>query len=217
MIPGVRSPHPHHVLDRHGAFAAPASGLDSGDRHLPQHARLDHVRRAPTISSFHGSPAGSAPPGTSLPCQNGGRLVPGHDPRHLYFIFNPDGIAPLPIAGAGVPGFRRSNTRRCRIWPVSSSASCWPTVDEFVGRTAGCASCSASSASPQPSASLSSARIVPYAVIHDGLLMPLFGCIILGLAGRQSPAPGRPSALAPSSSSARPVTASTCSTSTSGT
>jgi peptidoglycan/LPS O-acetylase OafA/YrhL len=25
--------------------------------------------------------------------------------------------------------------------------------------------------------------IVPYAIIHDGLLMPLFGCIILGLAG----------------------------------
>lgn len=25
--------------------------------------------------------------------------------------------------------------------------------------------------------------IIPYAVIHDGLLMPLFGCIILGLAG----------------------------------
>jgi peptidoglycan/LPS O-acetylase OafA/YrhL len=24
---------------------------------------------------------------------------------------------------------------------------------------------------------------VPYAVIHDGLLMPLFGCIILGLSG----------------------------------
>jgi peptidoglycan/LPS O-acetylase OafA/YrhL len=25
--------------------------------------------------------------------------------------------------------------------------------------------------------------LVPYAIIHDGLLMPLFGCIILGLAG----------------------------------
>jgi peptidoglycan/LPS O-acetylase OafA/YrhL len=24
---------------------------------------------------------------------------------------------------------------------------------------------------------------VPYAIIHDGLLMPLFGCIVLGLAG----------------------------------
>jgi peptidoglycan/LPS O-acetylase OafA/YrhL len=24
---------------------------------------------------------------------------------------------------------------------------------------------------------------VPYAIVHDGLLMPLFGCIILGLAG----------------------------------
>jgi peptidoglycan/LPS O-acetylase OafA/YrhL len=25
--------------------------------------------------------------------------------------------------------------------------------------------------------------LIPYALIHDGLLMPLFGCIILGLAG----------------------------------
>jgi peptidoglycan/LPS O-acetylase OafA/YrhL len=25
--------------------------------------------------------------------------------------------------------------------------------------------------------------LVPYALIHDGLLMPLFGCIVLGLAG----------------------------------
>ena len=24
---------------------------------------------------------------------------------------------------------------------------------------------------------------MPYAIVHDGLLMPLFGCIILGLAG----------------------------------
>jgi peptidoglycan/LPS O-acetylase OafA/YrhL len=26
--------------------------------------------------------------------------------------------------------------------------------------------------------------LVPYAVMHDGLLMPLFGCIVLGLAGQ---------------------------------
>jgi peptidoglycan/LPS O-acetylase OafA/YrhL len=25
---------------------------------------------------------------------------------------------------------------------------------------------------------------MPYAIMHDGLLMPLFGCIVLGLAGR---------------------------------
>ena len=31
---------------------------------------------------------------------------------------------------------------------------------------------------------LSMGPLVPYAIIHDGLLMPLFGCIILGLAGR---------------------------------
>jgi peptidoglycan/LPS O-acetylase OafA/YrhL len=30
---------------------------------------------------------------------------------------------------------------------------------------------------------LSLGSIVPYAIIHDGLLMPLFGCIVLGLAG----------------------------------
>jgi peptidoglycan/LPS O-acetylase OafA/YrhL len=31
---------------------------------------------------------------------------------------------------------------------------------------------------------LSLGPLVPYAIIHDGLLMPLFGCIILGLAGK---------------------------------
>ena len=31
---------------------------------------------------------------------------------------------------------------------------------------------------------LSLGSLVPYAIIHDGLLMPLFGCIILGLAGK---------------------------------
>jgi peptidoglycan/LPS O-acetylase OafA/YrhL len=30
---------------------------------------------------------------------------------------------------------------------------------------------------------LSLGSLVPYAIIHDGLLMPLFGCIVLGLAG----------------------------------
>jgi len=30
---------------------------------------------------------------------------------------------------------------------------------------------------------LSLGPLVPYAIIHDGLLMPLFGCIVLGLAG----------------------------------
>ncbi len=30
---------------------------------------------------------------------------------------------------------------------------------------------------------LSLGRMVPYAIMHDGLLMPLFGCLVLGLAG----------------------------------
>jgi len=55
----------------------------------------------------------------------------------------------------------------------------------------------------------------PYAVIHDGLLMPLFGCMILGLPAKTYwPMPSHGSRL---SSSARPATASTCSTSTCGT
>lgn len=31
---------------------------------------------------------------------------------------------------------------------------------------------------------LSLGRVIPFALAHDGLLMPLFGCIVLGLAGR---------------------------------
>ena len=34
---------------------------------------------------------------------------------------------PIPTAGAGARGFRRSNLPRCRIWPASSSACSWQT------------------------------------------------------------------------------------------
>ncbi len=58
--------------------------------------------------------------------------------------------------------------------------------------------------------------LVPYAIIHDGLLMPLFGCIILGLAG-ENPLAHAAWACARWSLWARPATAFTCCTSTCGT
>ena len=56
---------------------------------------------------------------------------------------------------------------------------------------------------------------IPYAIIHDGLLMPLFACIILGLSGENPLA--RPWDGARSRLSARQVTAFIFSTSTCGT
>ena len=57
---------------------------------------------------------------------------------------------------------------------------------------------------------------MPYAIIHDGLLMPLFGCIILGLAG-ENPLARAFWECARWCLWARPATAFTCCTSTCGT
>ena len=56
---------------------------------------------------------------------------------------------------------------------------------------------------------------LPYVMMHDGLLMPLFAGVILCLAGQQ-PDRAVSSGCCPSSPSARPVIASTCCTSISG-
>ena len=137
---------------------------------------------SPSISSFLGWPAGSAPSPSPPTCSRWlASGVSAWSPASLYIVFNPDGIA-SPTAGAGAPGCKPSSTRPCPIWPVSSSASCWPHLTSWSAAPAASASFSASSASLPPSACLLG-PLVPYPVVHDGLLMPLFGCIILGLAG----------------------------------
>ena len=105
-------------------------------------------------------------------------LIPGT----LYIVFNPDGIAhpdrwsygpwlqvlkytPLPHLASFVFGVMLAN------------------LDELVGRTSRLRLILGVFGFAATFGILSLGGRVPYAILHDGLLMPLFGCIILGLAG----------------------------------
>jgi peptidoglycan/LPS O-acetylase OafA/YrhL len=105
-------------------------------------------------------------------------LIPGT----LYVIFNPDGIAhpdrwsygpwlqalkytPLPHLASFVFGVLLAN-----VDELVDRASHWRLVLGLAG-FAGIFGL------------MSLGTVVPYAMLHDGLMMPLFGCIVLGLAG----------------------------------
>jgi peptidoglycan/LPS O-acetylase OafA/YrhL len=105
-------------------------------------------------------------------------LIPGT----LYIVLNPDGIAhpdrwswgpwlqvlkytPLPHLASFVFGVMLAN------------------LDELVGRTSRLRLILGVFGFAATFGILSMGGRVPYAIVHDGLLMPLFGCIILGLAG----------------------------------
>jgi len=104
-------------------------------------------------------------------------LIPGA----LYVIFNPDGI-PHPDRWSWGPWLQA-----LKFTPIPHLFSfifgvMLASVDELLGRSSrlrlilgvfGFATFTV----------LSLADHLPYAMLHDGLLMPLFGCIILGLAG----------------------------------
>jgi peptidoglycan/LPS O-acetylase OafA/YrhL len=105
-------------------------------------------------------------------------LVPGT----LYMVLNPDGIAhpdrwssgpwlqvlkftPLPHLASFVFGVMLAN------------------LDELVGRSSRLRLILGVFGFAATFAILSLGPRVPYAILHDGLLMPPFGCIVLGLAG----------------------------------
>jgi peptidoglycan/LPS O-acetylase OafA/YrhL len=106
----------------------------------------------------------------------------GMVPGLLYMMFNPDGIAhldrwssgtwlsalkftPLPHLASFVFGIMLANLDE--LVPRAGKLRLWLGLGGFVA-TFGI---------------LSLGGLVPYAIVHDGLLMPLFGCIILGLSG----------------------------------
>jgi peptidoglycan/LPS O-acetylase OafA/YrhL len=108
--------------------------------------------------------------------------VLGMVPGLLYIVFNPDGIAypdrfstgpwlqvlkftPLPHLASFVFGIMLANLDE--LVPRAGNLRLWLGLGGFVA-TFGI---------------LSLGGVVPYAIVHDGLLMPLFGCIILGLSG----------------------------------
>jgi peptidoglycan/LPS O-acetylase OafA/YrhL len=106
----------------------------------------------------------------------------GMVPGLLYIALNPDGIAhpdrwswgpwlqvlkytPLPHLASFVFGVMLAN------------------LDELVGRTSQLRLILGIGGFAATFGVLALGSRVPYAIVHDGLLMPLFGCIILGLAG----------------------------------
>jgi peptidoglycan/LPS O-acetylase OafA/YrhL len=109
----------------------------------------------------------------------------GMVPGLLYIALNPDGIAhpdrlswgpwlqvlkytPLPHLASFVFGVMLAN------------------LDELVGRTSWLRLILGAGGFAGTFGILSLGPRVPYAIVHDGLLMPLFGCIILGLAGNNT-------------------------------
>ncbi len=106
----------------------------------------------------------------------------GMVPGALYIVFNPDGIAhpdrwswgpwlqvlkytPMPHLASFVFGVMLAN------------------LDEMIGRTSRLRLILGIFGFAATFGILELGARVPYAITHDGLLMPLFGCIILGLAG----------------------------------
>ena len=105
-------------------------------------------------------------------------LVPGT----LYVIFNPDGI-PHPDRWSWGPWLQA-----LKYTPIPHLCSfvfgvMLASVDEIIGRTSRLRTVLGLFGFAATFTLLSLAAHIPYALLHDGLLMPFFGCMILGLAG----------------------------------
>jgi peptidoglycan/LPS O-acetylase OafA/YrhL len=106
----------------------------------------------------------------------------GMVPGLLYIIFNPDGIAHVDRWSYG-PWLQA-----LKFTPLPHLASfvfgvMLANLDELIGRTSRLRLLLGVFGFAATFGILTLGPLVPYAIIHDGLLMPLFGCIILGLAG----------------------------------
>ena len=105
-------------------------------------------------------------------------LVPGT----LYVIFNPDGLAHVDRFSWG-PWLQA-----LKYTPLPHMASfvfgvMLAELDEIVPRLGKLRLMLGLGGFAGTFSVLALAPGIPYAILHDGLLMPLFGCIILGLAG----------------------------------
>ncbi len=106
----------------------------------------------------------------------------GMVPGTLYILFNPDGI-PHPDRWSYGPWLQA-----LKYTPLPHLASfvfgiMLANLDAVMGRAGRLRLALGLGGFAATFGLLSLGPIVPYAIIHDGLLMPLFGCIILGLAG----------------------------------
>jgi peptidoglycan/LPS O-acetylase OafA/YrhL len=109
--------------------------------------------------------------------------VLGMVPGLLYIALNPDGIAHLDRWSWG-PWLQV-----LKFTPLPHLASfvfgvMLANLDELVPRSGNLRLMLGVGGFAVTFGVLSLGPLVPYAIMHDGLLMPLFGCIILGLAGK---------------------------------
>ena len=106
----------------------------------------------------------------------------GMVPGLLYLVFNPDGIAPTDRWSYG-PWLQA-----LKYTPLPHLASfvfgvMLASLDELVPRTGQLRLLLGLFGFAAIFSVLELGPLVPFPVVHDGLLMPLFGCVILGLAG----------------------------------
>ncbi|MGA7857895.1 MAG: acyltransferase [Terracidiphilus sp.] len=112
----------------------------------------------------------------------GGVWMLGLIPGTLYIVFNPDGIA-HPDRFSWGPWLQA-----LKYTPLPHLASfvfgvLLAELDELMPRPGRLRFGLGVFGFAAAFGLLSIGSIVPYALLHDGLLMPLFGCIVLGLAG----------------------------------
>ncbi|HEV2487857.1 MAG TPA: acyltransferase [Terracidiphilus sp.] len=106
----------------------------------------------------------------------------GMVPGVLYIALNPDGI-PHPDRWSWGPWLQA-----LKYTPLPHMASFFfgvllASLDEMIGRSSRLRLILGVGGFAATFGILELGPLVPYAIVHDGLLMPLFGCIILGLAG----------------------------------
>jgi peptidoglycan/LPS O-acetylase OafA/YrhL len=106
----------------------------------------------------------------------------GMVPGVLYIAFNPDGI-PHPDRWSWGPWLQA-----LKYTPLPHMASFFfgvllASLDEMIGRSSRLRLILGVTGLVVTFGILEMGPLVPYPIVHDGLLMPLFGCIILGLAG----------------------------------
>jgi peptidoglycan/LPS O-acetylase OafA/YrhL len=112
----------------------------------------------------------------------GGVWLLGLIPGTLYIIFNPDGIA-RPDRWSWGPWLQA-----LKFTPLPHLASfvfgvMLAGVDDVIPRASRLRLALGIFGFGAMFTLLTQANHVPYALMHDGLLMPLFGCMVLGLAG----------------------------------
>ena len=106
-------------------------------------------------------------------------LVPGA----LYMYFHPDGITWPDRWSYGVWLWALKYTPYCHLASFVFGVML-ASLDQMIDRTHPVRLWLGLFGFAGTYGILSLGPLVPYAIIHDGLLMPLFGCIVLGLAGK---------------------------------